>query len=181
MEEGYRFLDEKRMVLVAETLQELEQYEIALQQFKDAYELAIQALQRAVGRHGIHGLEIYPPESTSWESVQRESRSVLGLKLETARLDPPVVVDPPRAVNASPEAEEARRLFTRMISHAASLAATTGNLIRLRNEYQRTSRRARALEDVLLPEIEQTLSRLDTALEEMDKEEFVRVRFATQD
>ncbi|MCK4708870.1 MAG: ATPase, partial [Gammaproteobacteria bacterium] len=45
----------------------------------------------------------------------------------------------------------------------------------LENEYQKTSRRARALEDVLLPEIDQTLAQIDTALEDMDKEEVVRV------
>lgn len=180
MEEGYRFLDEKRMVLVAETLQELERYEAQRREFMDAFDLAIQALQRAVGRHGIHGLEIYPPESAAWQAVQRESRSVLGLKLETASLERHKDADQKLVINASPEAEEARRLFARLIPFAARLAAISGNLLRLRNEYQRTSRRARALEDVLLPEIDQTITRLDTALEEMDKEEFIRVHLAIQ-
>ena len=53
----------------------------------------------------------------------------------------------------------------------------TANLVKLRDEYQLTSRRARALEDVLLPEIDRTLAQIDIALEEMDKEEIVRVHF----
>jgi len=56
----------------------------------------------------------------------------------------------------------------------------TSNLVRLKDEYQRTSRRARALEDVLLPEIDQTLSQIDAALEEIDKEEIVRVHYSMQ-
>ena len=59
---------------------------------------------------------------------------------------------------------------------AARLAVLTGNLERLRVEYLRTSRRARALEDVLLPEIDERLGVIDNALEEQEREEAVRVR-----
>lgn len=178
MEEGYHFLDEKRMVLVSEILHELERYKTDLHQFMNTYERAIRSLQGSVGRHGMHGLEVYPPTSDSWDEIQRDSRSVLGVKLETVKME--FRTSSPRRypVNASPEAEETCRLFAELVSLGATLAGTTGNLIRLRNEYQSTSRRARALEDVLLPEIDQTLARLDTALEDMDKEELVRVHFA---
>ena len=59
------------------------------------------------------------------------------------------------------------------------LADLVANLERLRAEYARTARRARAMEDVLLPEIDGTLSAIDTALEELEREEAVRVRRAT--
>ncbi|MCW8963398.1 MAG: V-type ATP synthase subunit D [Gammaproteobacteria bacterium] len=178
MEEGYRFLDEKRLVLVAETMQELGRYETAQQEFQHAYDQAIQALQRAVSRHGTNDLEIYPPITQAWGELQRHSRSVLGLPVQDVLLEeiPPVADEP--AINASPEAEETRRLFAHLITLSATLAGMASNLQRLRDEYQRTSRRARALEDVLLPEIDQNLAQLDTALEEMDKEEIVRIHYA---
>ena len=43
-------------------------------------------------------------------------------------------------------------------------------------EYQRTERRARALEDVLLPELEETTRQIDGHLEALDLEEAVRFR-----
>lgn len=178
MEEGYRFLDEKRLVLVAETLQELARYETTMQEFRNSYDLAVQALKRAVSRHGINELEIYPPIQEAWGELQRDSRSVLGLQVHNISLEDMPSVSGEPAINASPEAEETRQLFAHLITLTATLAAMEGNLVRLRDEYQRTSRRARALEDVLLPEIDQTLSQLDTALEEMDKEEIVRVHYA---
>ena len=178
MEEGYSFLDEKRLVLVAETMQELARYETAMQEFRRSYDQAIQALKRAVSRHGTNDLEIYPPIPEAWGELQRHSRSILGLQVHEIHLEeiPPVAEE--LAVNASPEAEETRRLFAHLITLAATLAGMAGNLERLRDEYQRTSRRARALEDVLLPEIDQNLSQMDTALEEMDKEEIVRVHYS---
>jgi len=178
MEEGYRFLDEKRLVLVAETMQELALYETALQEFRRSYDQAIEALKRAVSRHGTSDLEIYPPMPAAWGELQKQSRSVLGLQVHEIQLEEISPVAEELAVNASPEAEETRKLFAHLITLAATLAGMTGNLQRLKDEYQRTSRRARALEDVLLPEIDQNLAQLDTALEEMDKEEIVRVHYS---
>jgi V/A-type H+-transporting ATPase subunit D len=80
----------------------------------------------------------------------------------------------------SPESEECRARFSALLPIAARLAAVTGNLERLRGEYVRTSRRARALEDVLLPEIDARLAAIDNALEELEREEAVRVRGAAR-
>jgi len=44
----------------------------------------------------------------------------------------------------------------------------------------RTERRARALENVLLPEIEGSLHYMDEQLETMDQEEAIRVRNAAR-
>ena len=48
--------------------------------------------------------------------------------------------------------------------------------MRLAAEYRRTERRARALEDVILPEIEGTLREVESHLEEVDQEEAIRTR-----
>jgi V/A-type H+-transporting ATPase subunit D len=60
----------------------------------------------------------------------------------------------------------------------AELAASGGNLERLGAEYRRTQRRARALENVLLPEIEASLKIIEDHLERADQEDALRVRLA---
>jgi vacuolar-type H+-ATPase subunit D/Vma8 len=50
------------------------------------------------------------------------------------------------------------------------------NLRRLLRDYVRTERRARAIENVLLPEIEWSLRFVDEQLELLDQEEIARVR-----
>jgi V/A-type H+-transporting ATPase subunit D len=83
---------------------------------------------------------------------------------------------PPSTALESPEAEHCRDLFRALIPKAAHLAALAGNLERLREDYARTARRARALEDVLLPELDENLSAVAGALEELEREEAVRAR-----
>ena len=177
MEEGYRFLDEKRLVLASEILRQLERYESTKEEFTHLYREAAEALKGAVMRHGLSGLKTYQVTSMNWKEARREGRSVLGLEIKEVHLAEQEGETTEPAVNASPEAAETSAKFAQLIPLAASLACMTVNLVKLRDEYQLTSRRARALEDVLLPEIDQTLAKIDIALEEMEMEEVVRAHY----
>lgn len=177
MDEGYRFLDEKRLVLAAEALRQLACYEAAMEAFSQRFAQASDALQAAVARHGLEGLEVYPVLSTPEAELVVSERSVLGVSLQEARIEGGEPLPAFPASNPSPEAERCRKLFADLAVQAASLAGISGNLERLREEYQRTARRARALEDVLLPEIDETIAQLDLMLEDLDREEAVRVRY----
>ena len=62
----------------------------------------------------------------------------------------------------------------------AELAACAASLRRLIREYVRTERRARALENVVLPEIDGSLRFIEEQLDAVDQEEAVRVRNAAK-
>ena len=176
MQEGYRFLDEKRLILASEILSELARYEAGMADFRAAYAEAASALRGAAGRHGLQGLRLYPAAPTLGGQMHLDSRSVLGVIVHDVVSTMGEQDAPPPAVDQSPEAERCRRACRDLVPRAAELAALVGNLERLRLEYTRTARRARALEDVLLPEIEDNLKVIETALEELEREEAVRVR-----
>jgi len=79
-------------------------------------------------------------------------------------------------VNPSPEAEACREAYAAVTGLAARLAAVSGNLERLHREYRRTVRRVRALQDVLLPEVDRTIYEIETSLEELEQDEAVWLR-----
>jgi V/A-type H+-transporting ATPase subunit D len=56
----------------------------------------------------------------------------------------------------------------------------SGNLERLSREYRRSVRRARALQDVLLPEVERELRGVETGLEELDQQDLISMRHHPQ-
>jgi V/A-type H+-transporting ATPase subunit D len=176
MREGYSFLDEKRLILASEILTELGRYEREMAEFRTAYAEAAKALRAAVARHGLEGLSLYPAAPALGGEMHIDSRSVLGVIVHEIRCEVGGQEPPAPAVDQSPEAERCRALFRALVPRAARLATLIGNLERLRLEYTRTARRARALEDVLLPEIDETLKVIDNALEEQEREEAVRVR-----
>ena len=81
-------------------------------------------------------------------------------------------------MDASPEARACRAAFIALLALLAPLAAGRNNLERLAAEYRRTERRARALENVLLPEIDRSLATIEEQLELADQEEALRIRMA---
>jgi len=176
MQEGYGFLDEKRLILAAEILRELTLWEEEMTAFRGDYAKAAAALRAAAARHGLQGLELYPPAPCPTMELPLRKRGVLGVTLQELDQVGGEEGPFPASLEPSPEAEQSRRAFSNLLPRAARLAVRAGNLERLRLEYSRTARRARALEDVLLPEIDETLKGIDAALEELDREEAVRVR-----
>ena len=63
-----------------------------------------------------------------------------------------------------------------LIAASAGLASVSGNLERLSFEYRRSVRRARALQDVLLPELYQSVYQIETRLEELEQEDAISMR-----
>lgn len=176
--EGYDFLDEKRLLLAAEILRELERWRQTRAEYAEAERRARAALARATARHGLEGLLLYP--AAGMEKVRAEvvQRSFLGVVLVEAQLAGGTATEPAPALNPSPEAEACRAAFAALIECAARLAGISGNLHRLADEYRRTERRARALENVLMPEIDEALREISEHLESAEQEEAVRVRRA---
>jgi V/A-type H+-transporting ATPase subunit D len=176
MREGYRFLDEKRLILAGEILAELAHYEQEMSAFRADYREAARALAAAVARHGVEGLGVHPADPPIAVEMVLTPRSVLGVSVYDldCTLGPPPA--PAGGPLSSPEAASCRDAFRALVPRAARLAALERNLERLREDYARTARRARALEDVLLPELDDTLRAIEGALEESDREEAVRAR-----
>lgn len=173
--EGYTLLDEKRLLLVGEILRQLARLEGVAGPCLEGQRQAGAALRRAVGRHGLEGLQLAAaPSRAGWPRLTR--RRFFGVEL--VELLPEPVAGGGEAPPPDPSAAlgECRRAYAGLLERGAELAVVSGNLHRLLAEYRRTERRARALEEVILPELEEQIAEVDARLEELDQEEAVRVR-----
>ena len=180
MHEGYVFLDEKCLLLAGEILRELERYRALRRGFVALHEAALKALRDAVLRHGLEGLQVYPPTDLAGAQVAVRARALMGVRLQEAELDARAT-PAPQAVERSPEGEACRRAFAAVLAAAPPLAAVSGNLERLSLEYRRSVRRARALQDVMLPELERSIYEIENRLEELEQEDAIWMRRAAVD
>ena len=179
MRQGYQFLDEKRMLLATEMLGQLKTHQQRSDGLIAATRQAAAALAAAVERHGLDQLQLYPKPLPP--AVPETGRSLfLGLVMLSAGEPPQAAANAPGAVDPSPEAKACLAAFERLLWASADLAARTGNLNRLAREYRRTERRARALEKVLLPEVEDAIKMIDEQLDMMEREEVVRTRWSNR-
>lgn len=174
--EAYDFLDEKRLLLAAELLQQLAKYERLQREFEQLRREAVTALLNAVAQHGLQGLSVYPAAAIETARFDTESRNFMGVMLTDTRMQ---LADDAAAVTAaclSSEARTCQLAFRKLLEVSGRLAGVSGSLYRLLAEYRLTERRARALENVILPEIEQSLRVMTSHLEELEFEDAVRVR-----
>jgi len=127
--------------------------------------------------HGLQGLTVYPARRLTHAELDTTPSNFMGVKLiETALLRNTTTDMPYAAAYPSQMAEECRAAFVEILELGAVMAGVSGNLHRLGLEYRITERRARALENVILPEIEQSLRQMSGLMEELDLEDAIRTR-----
>ena len=171
---GYQLLDEKRVQLATEILQQRREYRATRKGFSQRCEAAAAALLEAAAEHGIDGLQVQPA-ATLDAALSVESRPFVGLSLITAELRMPTdtIAGPEQAADGV--LQDCADAFRAVIADGAPLAALVTNLERLIREYQRTERRVRALENVILPEIRNDISIMQEQLDLNEQEEVIRV------
>ena len=178
LREGYRFLDEKRMLLAGEILRQLAHYERLSDELQRARAEALAALAMAVERHGIDELQARRFEGAPFVPPSIIPSSFLGVPMRRADSTEPDRSPAGHDVMAkpSPEVRAVQAAFARFARLASAAGTVAANLLRLAHAYRRTERRAKALENVLLPELDVILKRITEQLDSLDQEEAVRVR-----
>jgi V/A-type H+-transporting ATPase subunit D len=176
VKEGYELLDEKRIRLVAEIRAQLGRLRRWQAEQRKALEAAGAALVAAFKRHGLDELATYPALYAGEDELEFTRIRLFGLELIELQWHAGVSRGTERAVNPSPEARVCARDYRALLEPLLMTAVCSLNLRRLMREYVRTERRARAIENVLLPEMERSLKFIDEQLEILDQEEIARVR-----
>lgn len=175
MREGYAFLDEKCLLLAGEMLRQVKLHRAVSAEIEVLQRSAAAAMAAALGRHGLHGLQVYP-RAPGGRRVRVESKPFLGVITLSARIVGEAGTAP-SAVFPSPEAEACRSAYVRVGAKLVELAALSTTLARLHAEYRRTVRRVRALQDVLLPELDRDITSVGASLEDLEREEAIALRW----
>lgn len=174
--DGYEFLDEKRVLLAAEMLRQRETWRRLQRRFREHFDAAAAALIEAAADQGLDGLQVSPPAELADAHIETTAEPCVGQELLEATLVHGDATTLFRAIRPTPVLRACRAAFIELLASAAALAASTATLERLMHEYRRTERRVRALENIVLPEIRADISIMEEHLDLLDQEEVIRVR-----
>jgi len=183
MEEGHRFLDEMRVLLGQELLVHVGRYEEAVGRLAAAQDEARKALADAVLATGLHNLQVHPSEPAEIPEARIAFDNFLGVHLPRATAglwgqDVDAAQGGAVPADESLEVRRVRTAFRSVLREASAAALETAAMLRLYREYRHADRRARALENVLMPELRDAEHRTDEALEAADLEEAVQIRLS---
>jgi len=174
--EGYEILDKKREVLTTELIRVAHDasnmQEQIWEHLADAYH-ALEVARLSMGREHLEWAALSVNETVEVEILPR---SIMGVVIPTveAHGKPPEM--PYGLGDTTVSLDEAVARFRRVIEEVPAFSETMTAVWRLARELQKTQRRVNALEHIFIPRYEETITFIESTLEEREREEIFRLK-----
>ena len=173
-QEGYELLDQKREVLIGELMRMAYDLKSVQEEFNDKLVTALRSFRDADLELGPEKMALamaYEPAEVELDVIQR---SVMGVLIPEV-LQTDAVPQPRPGPGAScPALEESYQQFQELVPLLTRYVESYTAVLRLATEVKKTQRRVNALENLFIPDYQDTIARVDSVLEENDREAFFR-------
>ena len=176
---GHSLLKEKRNALIMEFFNILERVkgsrENVEETLKEAYK-DLTAAQVVMGDLAVKKSAMSVKESVE---IDIDSRSVMGVVvplIESETSQRTMVERGYGFLDTSVKLDEAASKFEESIKLIIELGEIEKTIILLAGEIESTKRRVNALEHIIIPKLENTVKYIEMRLEEMERENFVRLK-----
>ena len=176
---GHGLLKEKRDALIKEFFDILDRVkgvrEAAERSLKEANEALLEA-QIAMGDLAVRKASLSVKESID---VDIKSRSVMGVSVPVTnvKMEERSIIDRGYSFSDTTiQIDEAAKKFEESIKFLIELGEVEKTIFLLAEEIEATKRRVNALEHIMIPRFENTEKYIDMRLQEMERENFVRLK-----
>ena len=174
---GYELMDRKRNILIREIMDLMDEAE-SLQSridstFSEAY-ASMRLAEISMGGSAESGANVVPID----DSFSIRFRSVMGVELPVVSAGPEEEPSgPPYGLAfTSSDLDDAYFKFAEVKDLIRELAETENCIYRLAYAIKKAQKRANALQNIVIPGLNAEISRISDALEEKEREEFVRLK-----
>ena len=173
---GYELMDRKRNILIREIMDLIDEAE-SLQQridstFSEAY-ASMRLAEISMGGSAESGANVVPID----DSFSIRFRSVMGVELPVVSAEPEEPSGPPYGLAfTSSDLDDAYFKFAEVKELIRELAETENCIYRLAYAIKKAQKRANSLQNIVIPGLDSEIARISDALEEKEREEFVRLK-----
>lgn len=176
---GYSLLKEKRNALIMEFFNILERVKGSRERVEEQLREAFKDLTEAQVMMGDVAVERAAMAVKGSVEVDIDSRSIMGVVVPVvdARATRRTVVERGYGlVDTSVKLDEAARKFEESLALIIELGEIEKTIRLLAGEIESTKRRVNALEHIIIPRLKNTVKYIEMRLEEMERENFVRLK-----
>ena len=174
--QGYELMDKKRNILIRELMGLIDEAKDIQEEIDKTFTYAYQCLQRANIQHGISKVEELAYTVPIEESIQIQTRSIMGTEIPHVKYVPDAG-KPTYSFNATWESiDMARDAFRKVKDLTVKLSMIENAAYRLASNIKKTQKRANALQNITIPMYENLVYTISNALEEKEREEFTRLK-----
>lgn len=176
---GHSLLKEKRNALIMEFFNILERVKGSRENVAEKLQEAYQDLTAAQIIMGDLAVKKAAMSVTESVDVDIDSRSVMGVVvplIESETAQRTIVERGYGFMDTSVKLDEAAKKFEESIQLIIELGEIEKTIMLLAGEIESTKRRVNALEHIIIPRLENTVKYIEMRLEEMERENFVRLK-----
>lgn len=174
--EGYEILDKKREVLTAELIRLSHDAEKFQEQVWSRLAEAYRTLEQARLTMGQEHMEWAALAVNKTVDVQLKFRGVMGVSLPLIEARGKPLEMPYSLGDTTAALDEASAVFREVLDSVPRLSELATSVWRLAGELRKTQRRVNALEHIFIPDYEETIAFIESALEEREREETFRLK-----
>lgn len=171
---GYDLMDRKRNILIREMMQLMENAQILRNSVESSYKEAYAALQEANVTLGV--IDKFAESIPIENGIEITYRSVMGVDIPDVTLMNSKNFVPYGFYSTNSLLDKAYVSFTKVKNITVMLAEVDNSIYRLAIAIKKAQRRANALQNILIPKFEGTVSYIIDSLEEKEREEFSRLK-----
>ena len=173
---GYELMDRKRNILIREIMELMDEAEDLQERIDSTFSEAYASMRLAeisMGGSAQSGANAVPID----DSFSIRFRSVMGVELPVVSAEPEEPSGPPYGlVFTSSDLDDAYFKFAEVKELIRELAETENCIYRLAYAIKKAQKRANALQNIVIPGLDSEIARISDALEEKEREEFVRLK-----
>jgi len=174
--EGFNILDRKREILTNELINLAHEAEVLQEKVNALFAKSYQALENARLTMGQERVEwaAFAVEQTI--SINIKFRGVMGVAIPVVSAEGELAEMPYSFGDTMATLDAASNAFREVLEWIIKLAEIDSSVWRLARELRKTQRRVNALKYIFIPNYEDTLDFIQSAIEEREREEIFRLK-----
>lgn len=173
-------LKARKQALIKEFLSATLPFLRSREDIRTAYGKALRELALSFGHEGREGIESLVAATERDVTIEVAEKSVWGLRYKDISFHDTPVRDPAERgydeQSTTPHLEEGTALFEKIVESMLIIAQYESKLKRLGNEIQRTTRRIKVLEEMVLPGLRSQIRTISQYIGEREREAFYRLK-----
>ncbi|RME77488.1 V-type ATP synthase subunit D [Candidatus Woesearchaeota archaeon] len=171
---GHSLLKKKQDVLINKFFTLVQEYKSFKKDIVIKTRTAYKSLSLDIAYTGIFSARAVSYAMPSYFDISFEEQNIMGVRI------PNITVKKKEGVEASyqnsPQLAEAAKMFQHVFEDLIKLASLETTLLALADEIKKVKRRVNALEHIQIPNLEQEQKDIRFALEEQEREGFMRLK-----
>lgn len=171
-QEGFRLLDQKREILVMELMRLLDRARRLQRQLDEAKDASYTILKKAITRNGYHVMRRVGSGINYAHRVDVRRRVSAGVRLPEITVTPVEFEVQYGILDTDSLVDETSNAFLELLGVIGQMAQLETSVWLLARELKKTQRRVNALEQIFIPDFQDTLQYIRETLESKELESF---------